>query len=478
MRITFIGHASLLIEANGLRILSDPWWNGPCFGAQWWPYPLPYLQAIQNAPVDYVYISHGHHDHFHPPSLKLFWGAKVLVGAGSDLPVAIRDLGFDVIENDGRSETDLGQGVQCRIMGTYADDTLCVVSAGGETCINLNDSLHSAPEAVQQQFFRLLRQLYGRPDYVFCGYGTASHFPNCYVIPGKNPTATAAMRQAYFNRAWARIVHELAPRFGFPFGADVAFLDGELFWANEPVHNAERPTEAFDKRFGGSQDIRVLDIAPGFGIEGGVVFREAKRQPVMAKDIGDVYADAIKRVNRAAEVDLRTVEELREMLARNVSTGEAYFAKYEGDYRCLVEIKGASAGIRVTKSGRNLSVETTDGGDDQRRAYDLVYRVRASYLRQSLTSRYGHEVLFVGSGGIFEFPRVSTVARGVHLEVMDMVKPFEAPGPRRRPRRIGLLGRAKQLVKRVLGRSTTNLYDLERWTVFYSRYDDPDPFVS
>ena len=59
-----------------------------------------------------------------------------------------------------------------------------------------------------------------------------------------------------------------------------------------------------------------------------------------------------------------------------------------------------------------------------------------------------------------------------------MVKPFEAPGPRRRPRRIGLLGRAKQLVKRVLGRSSTNLYDLERWTVFYSRYDDPDLFVS
>jgi L-ascorbate metabolism protein UlaG (beta-lactamase superfamily) len=35
MRITFIGHASLLIEANRLNIVSDPWWNGPCFGAQW-----------------------------------------------------------------------------------------------------------------------------------------------------------------------------------------------------------------------------------------------------------------------------------------------------------------------------------------------------------------------------------------------------------------------------------------------------------
>ncbi len=119
-------------------------------------------------------------------------------------------------------------------METYADDTLLALSAGRETCINLNDALHAAPEAVQQKFLRLIRQFYGTPDYVFCGYGTASHFPNCYVIPGKDPAATATKRQAYFNRAWAMIMHKLRPRFGFPFAADVAFLDADLFWCNEP----------------------------------------------------------------------------------------------------------------------------------------------------------------------------------------------------------------------------------------------------
>ena len=59
MRITFIGHASLLIEANGLSIVSNPWWNGPCFGAQWWPYPLPHVEAVRDRRVDYVYVSHG-----------------------------------------------------------------------------------------------------------------------------------------------------------------------------------------------------------------------------------------------------------------------------------------------------------------------------------------------------------------------------------------------------------------------------------
>ena len=63
MQITFVGHASILIETKGVRILSDPWWRGPCFGAQWWGYPPAFTGAVQPR-VGYIYISHGHHDHF------------------------------------------------------------------------------------------------------------------------------------------------------------------------------------------------------------------------------------------------------------------------------------------------------------------------------------------------------------------------------------------------------------------------------
>src|SRR5262245_30054813 len=66
----FFGHASLLIETHGLRILSDPWWKGPCLGAQWWLYPEPCVDPVQAGPIDYIYISHGHHDHFHPATLR------------------------------------------------------------------------------------------------------------------------------------------------------------------------------------------------------------------------------------------------------------------------------------------------------------------------------------------------------------------------------------------------------------------------
>jgi len=467
MRITFIGHASILIEANGVRILSDPWWNGPCFGAQWWPYPVPYVQAIQGPPIDYVYISHGHHDHFHPPTLKLFQGAKVLVAAGSELSGSIRNLGFEVIESDGSTDRELQNGVRCRIMVTYADDTLLAVSDGKETCINLNDALHAAPEAVQQKFCRLIRQFYGRPDYVFCGYGTASHFPNCYVIPGKDPSRTAAMRQAYFNRAWARIIHDLRPRCGFAFAADVVFLESELSWCNEAVHNAERPTEAFEKQFGSSTETRVVDVAPGFEINEGAIVRGSVRQRLSQAEVRQVYSDAIERVNRAAPVGTQTVCELKDLLERNILKGEGYFGGYEGDFRCLLQIKGTSVGIRVAKTGRKVNVEMVEEAGENEKSYDVVYRTRASYLRQSLATPYGHETLFVGSGGIFEFRDRSALGAGIHRELMTMLRPFDGGAVRRSVAKPGVIAAAKRSLKRLLGMSSSDLYDLEKWTIFH-----------
>jgi L-ascorbate metabolism protein UlaG (beta-lactamase superfamily) len=86
MKVSLISHAAILIEAGGKTLLSDPWWRGPCFGAQWWAYPRARVDLIERAAVDYIYVSHGHHDHFHPGTLgALPKTSKVLVSGSSDL---------------------------------------------------------------------------------------------------------------------------------------------------------------------------------------------------------------------------------------------------------------------------------------------------------------------------------------------------------------------------------------------------------
>src|SRR5215471_3366804 len=168
---------------------------------------------------------------------------------------------------------------------------------------------------------------------------------------------------------------------------------------------------------------RVVDIAPVFTVDDGHVLRNEVRRRLNADELRRAYGDAIRRVNRAGEVGAPTVRELVGLVAANAAKGADYFAGYPDDYRCLIRIKGASTGIEVAKRGAHVMATETDGALSDARPYDVVYRTRALYLRQSLVTPYGHEVLFVGSRGIFASFRVGSVGPGVHREMMTMARP-------------------------------------------------------
>ena len=204
VKLKLVGHASLLATLGDVRVLSDPWWVGPCFGAQWWLYPPADVPSVESVKIDYVYVSHGHHDHFHPATLKspprTF---RVLVSARSQGHGQLRELGFEVVEVQPDKPFELAPGCTCSIWPTYADDTLMIMSDGREVCVNANDALHSAPIDVRARFVDRILAGFRHVDTFFCGYGTASHFPNCYSIPGKMARETAAARQHAFNENWA-----------------------------------------------------------------------------------------------------------------------------------------------------------------------------------------------------------------------------------------------------------------------------------
>ncbi len=72
LRITWIGHSSLLIEIDGKRILTDPVWAERASFAQWigpkrfFKPPLP-LNMLP--PLDVIILSHDHYDHLDRSSI-------------------------------------------------------------------------------------------------------------------------------------------------------------------------------------------------------------------------------------------------------------------------------------------------------------------------------------------------------------------------------------------------------------------------
>jgi L-ascorbate metabolism protein UlaG (beta-lactamase superfamily) len=76
-RITFLGHATVLIELAGMRLITDPVLR-PQVGPLWRRTPRPHLGPL--ADLDVVLISHLHLDHYDPASLRLLDAGVPIVG--------------------------------------------------------------------------------------------------------------------------------------------------------------------------------------------------------------------------------------------------------------------------------------------------------------------------------------------------------------------------------------------------------------
>jgi L-ascorbate metabolism protein UlaG (beta-lactamase superfamily) len=80
LRITLIGHSSLLIEIDGKRILTDPVWSDRVsFSSFFGPkrFFQPPLALNELPPLDAVIISHDHYDHLDKETIKFFAGKTI-----------------------------------------------------------------------------------------------------------------------------------------------------------------------------------------------------------------------------------------------------------------------------------------------------------------------------------------------------------------------------------------------------------------
>lgn len=121
LRITWVGHSSLLIEVDGIRILTDPVWSERVsFSNFIGPkrFFAPPLALDDLPPLDVIIVSHDHYDHLDSKTIKYFGDKQVHFIT----PLGVCDIlkNFGILENY-IHEVDWGDSVMigsCNITAT------------------------------------------------------------------------------------------------------------------------------------------------------------------------------------------------------------------------------------------------------------------------------------------------------------------------------------------------------------------------
>lgn len=91
MVVTWVGHATFLVQTRGLNILTDPIWSeraGP-FGIGPARVARPGIDFDALPPIDLVLVSHNHYDHMDLTTLRRLWAR--------DKPLIVTSLGNDSV---------------------------------------------------------------------------------------------------------------------------------------------------------------------------------------------------------------------------------------------------------------------------------------------------------------------------------------------------------------------------------------------
>ena len=304
MKITYLGHAAILLEAGGTRILMDPWLTDGAYHGAWWHFP-PLVLGIRDLPVpDYIYISHEHADHFDPPTLEQADKRSHLIIANfrnKRFRDRLREYGFA-----GITELDFGQIMGCGdsldieliAPDRVWDDSAILLRDGRHTILNVNDC-HLDNATLE----RLGNE--HAIDLAFLTFTGASQYPGCFELPPEEKRRRSRLsKQAHLDEfvSWAK---RLRTKRAVPAAGNYAFLAPEQLPLNTGDY-VSTPKEALEALAAAAPEIEGIQMNPGdqWTPEEGL----QRRQPAPDWDRRIELIEELSHARRAEVTALRAAE--------------------------------------------------------------------------------------------------------------------------------------------------------------------------
>lgn len=145
IKIKLISHATLDISLKKLKILVDPWIDGPAMLGAWRQYPITGIEAKDIKPYCII-ITHEHSDHFHIPTLAKFNKKTPIIipdFPNQRMQKFLGELGFKNIKVvKFEEEINLHKKVKIKFFKPVSvfNDSISLIDIDGYKILNLNDA--------------------------------------------------------------------------------------------------------------------------------------------------------------------------------------------------------------------------------------------------------------------------------------------------------------------------------------------------
>lgn len=267
MKVRYIYSACIEIEANGIIILTDPWFTDGIYDGSWYQYPRIEDPLSVLSEPDVIYVSHIHPDHYDPVFLtKIFekWGPKPIIIPEFPNNYLAKKAKFDGFEVTCCRHINMN-GVDLHIVpniwGSASDiDSALLVHHVGQTVLNLNDCLFNPNHA--KQLSDIISMYTDKLDLLALGYTGAGTYPQTYfdITEDRDELLKRAekKKQTFFE-GYRRYCEYFPARHHLPF-AGKYLLGGKLADLN-PYRGVADAVEVCD-----FDDQAIILADAGYGI--------------------------------------------------------------------------------------------------------------------------------------------------------------------------------------------------------------------